>query len=123
MGRPQRGPTPIHYNNQIAISFARKPATHQRTKHIEVMHHLIREKVEAGTLRLAYVGKGRQQADIFTKSLPMESSTCNRCVRDRRSSTKSEEEQRGAICWARSVKSEEVGNRTGSESNTGDDEQ
>jgi hypothetical protein len=42
---------------------------HQRTKHIELEHHYIREKYEDGTIVISYVPTTFQQADILTKPL------------------------------------------------------
>jgi hypothetical protein len=62
--------TKLHVDNQGALRLALNPSTHQRTKHIDIKHHLIRELVEGGTIDLRYVATMEQQADILTKSLP-----------------------------------------------------
>lgn len=43
---------------------------HGRTKHIELEHHFIREKVLDGTIEALEVRSEDNIADIFTKSLP-----------------------------------------------------
>ena len=43
---------------------------HQRTKHIEIDLHFIRDKVAAGAVRVLHVPTSSQYADIFTKGLP-----------------------------------------------------
>nr|GEX95852.1 ribonuclease H-like domain-containing protein [Tanacetum cinerariifolium] len=43
---------------------------HQRTKHIKIDIHFIRDKVAAGHVRVLHVPSRFQYADIFTKSLP-----------------------------------------------------
>lgn len=43
---------------------------HEKTKHIELDCHFVREKLAAGLLSLTYVPTASQLADIFTKSLP-----------------------------------------------------
>ena len=63
-------PTVLHVDNQGAMRLAINPSTHQRTKHIDIKHHLIRELIEGGTVELEYVATEEQQADIFTKPLP-----------------------------------------------------
>ncbi|GKB78682.1 hypothetical protein Tco_0945577 [Tanacetum coccineum] len=43
-----------------------------RTKQINIRYHFIKERVELGTIKLYFVGKEYQLADLFTKSLPKE---------------------------------------------------
>jgi hypothetical protein len=62
-------PTRLLCDNQGSISLPKKPSTHQRTKHIDIKHHLIRELVAKGIIKLEYVETGCQAADILTKSL------------------------------------------------------
>jgi hypothetical protein len=38
----------IRCNNQGAISLTKNPTDHARTKHIDVQHHFVRERVENG---------------------------------------------------------------------------
>ena len=43
---------------------------HDRSKHIEIRYHFIRDWGQRGALQLAYVSTDDQVADILTKSLP-----------------------------------------------------
>ncbi|GJT08829.1 hypothetical protein Tco_0843291 [Tanacetum coccineum] len=43
-----------------------------KSKHIDIRHHLIREQVEKGVVELYFVRTEYQLADIFTKALPRE---------------------------------------------------
>ena len=45
------------------------PIFHERTKHIEVDCHFIREKIASGCISTSFVNSNDQLADIFTKSL------------------------------------------------------
>jgi hypothetical protein len=45
------------------------PVQHQRTKHIEIDLHFIRERVAVGDLRVLHVTTSSQYTDIFTKGL------------------------------------------------------
>ena len=70
LGLEQRGPTPLHCDNQGSIRLAGQPTTHSRTKHIDIKHHLIRELVDTGRVSLLYISSAEQKADILTKLLP-----------------------------------------------------
>ncbi|RVX10421.1 Retrovirus-related Pol polyprotein from transposon TNT 1-94 [Vitis vinifera] len=57
-------------DNKATISIAKNPVQHNRTKHVEIDRHFIKEKLEGGTIRLMYIPSSRQTADILTKALP-----------------------------------------------------
>ena len=44
--------TIIHCDNQGAVALAKNPEFHARTKHIDIQHHFVREKVANGTVAL-----------------------------------------------------------------------
>jgi hypothetical protein len=46
------------------------PVQHQRTKHVEIDLHFVRDRVAIGDVRVLHVPTTSQFADIFTKSLP-----------------------------------------------------
>ncbi|KAJ9674602.1 hypothetical protein PVL29_023878 [Vitis rotundifolia] len=56
-------------DNQAAFHIASNPVFHERTKHIEVDCHFIREKIASGCVATSFVNSNDQLADIFTKSL------------------------------------------------------
>ncbi|GAU17623.1 hypothetical protein TSUD_254980 [Trifolium subterraneum] len=62
--------TLVHCDNISAIYLSGNPVQHQRTKHIEMDIHFVREKVARGQVRVLHVPSRYQIADIFTKGLP-----------------------------------------------------
>lgn len=56
-------------DNKSAIMLASDSVLHERTKHIEVDIHFLREKVRSGAMTPSFVPSSEQTADIFTKSV------------------------------------------------------
>ena len=69
IGLTQNGATTLFIDNQAAIRLAGNPSTHARSKHIDIKHHIIRERVEMGDIVLEYIDTAKQCADAFTKPL------------------------------------------------------
>ena len=67
---PIRQATLVYCDNVSAIYLSGNPVQHQRTKHIEMDIHFVREKVRRGEVRVLHVPSRYQIADIFTKGLP-----------------------------------------------------
>ena len=59
----------IFIDNKSAIQLCKNPVFHDRSKHIEVRYHFIRECIEAGKISVDYVSTDEQLADILTKPL------------------------------------------------------
>ncbi|KAJ9547690.1 hypothetical protein OSB04_020233 [Centaurea solstitialis] len=62
--------TMVYCDNVSAIYLSGNPVQHQRTKHIEMDIHFVREHVAKGQVRVMHVPSRFQFADIFTKGLP-----------------------------------------------------
>lgn len=70
LGVSQLQPVNLHCDNQSAIYIAKNPVFHERTKHIEVDCHFIRNKVLEGLIQLTYLPTKSQPADLFTNAMP-----------------------------------------------------
>ncbi|XP_021991657.1 uncharacterized mitochondrial protein AtMg00810-like [Helianthus annuus] len=62
--------TMVYCDNVSAIYLSGNPVQHQRTKHIELDIHFVREQVQRGHVRILHVPSRYHIADIFTKGLP-----------------------------------------------------
>ncbi|GKF51394.1 ribonuclease H-like domain-containing protein [Tanacetum coccineum] len=61
--------TLVYCDNVSAVYMSANPVQHQRTNHIEIYIHFVRDKVVAGHVRVLHVPSRFQYADIFTKEL------------------------------------------------------
>ncbi|GJU97561.1 ribonuclease H-like domain-containing protein [Tanacetum coccineum] len=62
--------TLVYCDNISAVYLSTNPVQHQRTKHIEIDIHFVRDYVASGQVRVLHVPSRFQYADIFTKGLP-----------------------------------------------------
>ena len=61
--------TCIHCDNQSCVKLSENPVFHDRSKHIEIKYHYIRDMVQRGAMKLLYVATEEQIADVLTKPL------------------------------------------------------
>lgn len=69
LGIKWEGTMKLYCDNKSAINIAHNPVQHDRTKHVEVDRHFIKEKLDSGLICTPYVSTEGQLADILTKGL------------------------------------------------------
>ncbi|KAI3739249.1 hypothetical protein L2E82_29648 [Cichorium intybus] len=69
LGLPPKGTSRMMCDNKAAIQISENPVQHDRTKHVEIDRHFIKEKLEAGIIELPFVQLEDQLADILTKAV------------------------------------------------------
>ena len=57
----------IHCGNQSCVKM--NPVQHDRTKHVEMKYHYVREMVRRREVELQYIPMEEQIVDVLTKSL------------------------------------------------------
>jgi hypothetical protein len=60
---------PLLCDNESAIRMADNPIEHNRTKHIDIRHHFLRDHQQKGDIEVYHISTENQLADIFTKPL------------------------------------------------------
>ena len=56
-------------DNESSLKLAENPVFHQKSKHILIKYHSIRERVEKGRIELCKVDTGLNAADMLTKNV------------------------------------------------------
>ena len=57
----------LYCNNKAVIEISHNPVQHDRTKHIEIDKHFIKQNLEEGVINIPFERSENQLADILTK--------------------------------------------------------
>ena len=69
LGFEQPDPVVIYEDNQEAQKIAENPVLHDRTKHIDIRYHFVRELVSDLKIEVVYIETKKMIADLLTKAV------------------------------------------------------
>ena len=65
----QMDATYIYCDNQICVKLSENPMFHDKSKHIEIKYHYLRDMVQRGAVKLKYVAMEEHIANVLMKPL------------------------------------------------------
>ena len=78
IGFEQLGPTPLMCDNRSAVLMVQNPVFHDRTKHIDVKYHYVRQQYKLKNIEMLPVRSQDELADMLTKPLKSQELELNR---------------------------------------------
>ena len=69
LGMKLEGLIKLYCDNKLAISIAHNPIHYDRTKHMEINQHFIKEKLESRLICIPYIASNGQLSNFLTKGL------------------------------------------------------
>jgi hypothetical protein len=61
----------LHCDSQSAIYLMKDQMFYERTKHIDIKYHFVRDVIEEGKLKVCKISTHDNPADMMTKSVPV----------------------------------------------------
>ena len=68
LGIQHQGPMRVYIDNQAAKQLAENSVNHERSTHIDIRYHFIRQIVSSGKVQLYYVDTKKNVSDLLTKA-------------------------------------------------------
>ena len=66
-----KSPIIVYYDNQSAIHLTKDRMYHDKTKHIDIRYHFVRDVILEGKIVVEKIGTESNPADMLTKPLPI----------------------------------------------------
>eukprot|EP01031_Cornospumella_fuschlensis_P031801 gene31801-38441_t len=70
LGYPQVGPTILFEDNKSTIHMINNDSHTQKTKHVDIRYHLIREQIQNQVISMEHLSTREMTSDMLTKALP-----------------------------------------------------